>query len=407
MKPVSFALSLLFVTHSLFASNFNQDQSEAVFEESLYDSYTQNIKANSKSLYRISLSELQKPQLFIDALWDQITTQGLVEAQNSLSELSTQELAFADQLRIEILRSWPQKATLPLTLTEKIELQLSQSTPESRRLRALLQSSKDLVASTHYRHWTFKETNLAFRTKTKEEIQDLFYRTPSAEAYNDGEYKETVRLFMFCRAKRIYPCMMVMKNKHGQPVLKEDGETLWHQPSLGMSKFRIHSSQRNGNTPSGVLTMDSVMPFADKQVSFGKYRRVILNFVPHSENEEFHKMFLPESAHSASWWKEAVVARDAGRGLLRIHGTGRIKTTPRDPHHPLRPTLGCVMQREGHVSGVTYKDQRHLLDQSMMSLDLEPIYDNETRIKGVMYLIELDAQRRAVSYNDVAGYLDL
>ena len=116
MKPVSFALSLLFVTHSLFASNFNQDQSEAVFEESLYDSYTQNIKANSKSLYRISLSELQKPQLFIDALWDQITTQGLVEAQNSLSELSTQELAFADQLRIEILRSWPQKATLPLTL---------------------------------------------------------------------------------------------------------------------------------------------------------------------------------------------------------------------------------------------------------------------------------------------------
>ena len=64
--------------------------------------------------------------------------------------------------------------------------------------------------------------------------------------------------------------------------MTDDGK-IWHQPALAASARGYPSNIVNGQTPQGVHTMDSVMPFADQYRSFGSYRRVILNWVPVEE----------------------------------------------------------------------------------------------------------------------------
>ena len=156
------------------------------------------------------------------------------------------------------------------------------------------------------------------------------------------------------------------------------------------------------NTPQGIHTIDSVMPSADAQMSFGKFRRLILNFIPKSKNEVLTKSLLPESSLNSDWWKSAVVSRDIGRNLLRIHGTGKINVDKQTPYYPFMRTSGCIAQRENTYDGVTYRDQRHLLDTVMKALDLAAIYENETQAKGILYLMEIDDKNAPVTLEDLS-----
>jgi hypothetical protein len=113
-------------------------------------------------------------------------------------------------------------------------------------------------------------------------IRDLYHRSNHALYYKGGLYFGKPTLFMFCRSDRTFPCLFLMKDRWGTPVRTPNG-SLWHQPALGLSKYGIPSHKRNGNTPSGIHEINGVMPFANKPYSFGKWRRLILNFVPASE----------------------------------------------------------------------------------------------------------------------------
>jgi len=97
----------------------------------------------------------------------------------------------------------------------------------------------------------------------------------------------------------------------------------------------------------------------------------------------------------------SVVARDVGRSLLRIHGTGRINTWPDSSWYPFIRTSGCIAQRENTYNGVEFTDQRILLDTLMLAQGLEPKFENETRIKGLLYFIEINDQAKAVSVSDL------
>lgn len=67
-------------------------------------------------------------------------------------------------------------------------------------------------------------------------------------------------------------------------------------------------------------------------------------------------------------------------------------------------STGCVSQREGTYEGVTYADQRHLLDQLMLASGLPAVYENEPAIRGLLYLIDLDDSPRPVTPADLASY---
>jgi hypothetical protein len=129
---------------------------------------------------------------------------------------------------------------------------------------------------------------------------------------------------------------------------------------------------------------------------------MILNFIPKSKNEVLMKSLLPASSQVSDWWKPTTVARDIGRNLLRIHGTGKINTDKNTPYYPFMRTSGCIASRENTYDGVTFTDQRELLDMMMKAMDLAPSFENETSIKGILYLVEIDDLNEPVTLNDLA-----
>lgn len=228
--------------------------------------------------------------------------------------------------------------------------------------------------------------------------RDLLNQNVRTDLYANGEYAKALRIFMFCRDDRHYTCLMVMKNAAGAFV-KVNGQ-YWAHKSLGFARTGRTYDQSNGNTPAGVLQIDGVMPSADKQLFFGKYRRMVLNLVPRSTNEEKLKLLLPASSHSANWWKESTIARNMGRGAFRIHGTKR-EANRDEPHFPFLGTAGCIAQRENTYDGVTYKDQRNLLDDLMKTLGLAPVYANEPKIKAILYVMNIDNVKKSVELSDL------
>lgn len=239
------------------------------------------------------------------------------------------------------------------------------------------------------------EQQQLFRKKTKDEIIDLVFESPSLESVetSGSSYGGGFKLFLLCRRDRSYPCLFFMKNASDRLVREEDG-SLWTLPALAMSAGNIPYHTTNGHTPSGVHTIDSVMPWANRQEAFGKFRRLILNWLPNAKST---KSFLPESARQKRWWKQASIARDNGRKWLRIHGTGRVNRDEESSHYPHSPTEGCVSVREGTYNNTEFTDQRKLLDKAMEAMELQPLFKNEPNLKGVLFVIELDEKEERVS----------
>lgn len=385
----------------LFSFTSFASREQSILEEQTYDQFVKQLNTSASTISFVGLSPVDH-KTFVDALWDQITFEDKTHLKKVITALPKSTFPIADQIRLELLQAWPKKIVLPKSFA---------SSQLSLRAQLLILSYSDHISNfsdfegvlPQKEKQSFAKSNIP---ENKEMIRDLYFNTPNVEDFRDGKYKDSVRIFMFCRKNRRYKCIIMLKDKDNKPVMREDGETHWHQPALGLSSRGYPSHKRNGHTPAGIHLINSVMPYANKQHLFGKFRRFILNWVPSSANEELTKKFLPESSHNSKWWKQASVARDVGRGLIRIHGTGRYPTNTSRPNYPLRPTAGCIMQREG-IPGKNYKDQRHILDASMKALGLEAKYENEVELRGVVYLIEMDNRRKTVTYSDVKVYLGL
>jgi hypothetical protein len=239
-------------------------------------------------------------------------------------------------------------------------------------------------------------------TLTKTMVLDLATVEPDIAKYNHGEFASRPRVYMFCREDRSYPCLMFIKNYQSHLQRNADG-SLWTQPSLGYSRHHKKYNQSNGNTPSGVFRIEGPMPQTTKPFAFGKFRRLRLDFVATSPNEIDQQNLLPASSHGESWWHEAIVARDIGRGLFRIHGTG-VPSLPGTHFYPFVGTSGCVAKRENHHDGIDYVDQHLFLQELMIATGLTPAPDNELKIKGLLYIVNIDNKRGAVTAQDLADY---
>lgn len=403
---MSFALAL--TTLSVWANPKFQN----VYEETLYHSFKETIVSGEKTNFKnINGFTAQEQSLFVDALWDLVEEQN-PEAIKALDEVNTITYDLIDRLRVGILRiKYKRAEVLPQDLVDELSSVLLNPVVETKIIYTLAAYEAELtgaghtdiieLAKKHPEYFDISEDEVRRREITDDIVADLFHKTPDITTYMNGEYVKSVKIYMFCRENRLYPCLMTMRNVHGEVVRNEDG-SIWTNPALGSSARGLPSYTRNGNTPAGVWTIDSVMPYADQQMSFGKFRRMMLNFIPKSKNEVLLKSLLPESSHNQEWWKPTVVARDVGRNLFRIHGTLKINKDPSTPYYPFMRTSGCIAQRENTYGDVTYKDQRDLLDDIMTAMDLEPTYENEVKVKGVLYLIEIDDHNAPVTADDLA-----
>lgn len=222
----------------------------------------------------------------------------------------------------------------------------------------------------------------------------------SARAVQELLHHPTGRLtvFAFLHKDRTRPGTLVVRNHKGEFFTRKNGD-VWSISILGLSSRELSFHHSNGCTPMGVYTLDSVMPEANNTYEFGKYRRLIVNFIPASTGETGLKRYLPESHHSLNWWKQSVLGRELGRSLLRIHGTGRTNNNFFTPYYPFVPTSGCLATNEASVLGMKeYHDQRLLLDVLMEASGLEPSYENESKIHGLLYVVEFDDNLSALSF---------
>lgn len=388
----------------------NAPLEENVIEEVLYYDFQEKIESGKGFNHFLSFSPKEQT-LFVDALWD-LSEEGNSSALKFLDEMDPFHYELTDQLRVAILKmKYRQVTRLPGLLEAELLNVLLIPSVDTRLIYTIAAYEAELLKAGHdeiiYRAKNHPEYfDIAAEEVKAEEVStamvaDLFHHTPDVTTYMNGEYVKSIKLFMFCRDNRLYPCLMVMKDIHGEIVRNKDG-SIWTNPALASSARGIPSYSRNGNTPAGVLTIDSVMPSADQQLSFGKFRRMILNFIPKSKSEALTKKLIPESSHQSDWWKPAVVARDIGRNLLRIHGTGKINKDPSTPYFPFMRTSGCIAQRENTYGSVTYKDQRELLDDVMRAMDMAPKYSNEVSIKGFLYIVDLDDENSPVTERDLA-----
>ncbi len=251
---------------------------------------------------------------------------------------------------------------------------------------------------------------------SQQEVREVFDFNADLNSYQQGQYANAVRLYVFCRSNRDFPCHILIKRPDGELHRGEDGQ-IWHGLGLAASAKGLPAEQRDGQTPMGIQSMDSVMPEANFPELFGKYRRVILNWIPNQAEfiqtktgwqlpEPVMEQLLPASTHGANWWRQAALARDIGRVDLRIHGTGRPNLDPALPWFPFRKTSGCFAQREAVVDGHEYKDQRVLLDNVMMAMGLKLSEENELQIKGLLYLMEVPGEG-ALSLEELASVLGI
>lgn len=385
--------------------------SSTVFEEKIYEQFKLSLlQHGNNEIQGFQLTTFEQ-KLLIDALEDLMSEEQSERITKKLSSIKSFSFNNVEKIRIEILRleTRSQNSIEKLAL---VELLNELKKPEiDKRLIYILAAHKNVLAKAGHwdilqlakKHAGFNDFNVPSDDVTSDIVTDLFYNTPDVTSYMGGEYKKSVKIFMFCRRNRLYPCLMVMKDINGNEVRMNDG-SIWTNPSLASARTGFPSHQRNGNTPAGIFTIDSVMPVADQQLSYGKFRRMILNFIPSSEDEKLIKSLLPPSSWSHSWWKPTLMARDIGRNLFRIHGSGKINDDPAATYFPFMQTLGCIAQRENTYNGTTYKDQRALLDTIMINMDLIPMYDNEPSVKGILYVLELNDKNSAVSMNDLKEY---
>lgn len=208
---------------------------------------------------------------------------------------------------------------------------------------------------------------------------------------------EKLSIFALLHHDRTKPGKLLIRRPDGRFLINASGH-LWSIPILGLSSRGLAFNHSNGNTPQGIFTVDSVMPEANYPEEFGSYRRLIVNFISKSTDEGKLKKFMPVSQYSLNWWKPGVVAREMGRSLLRIHGTGR-STNILKPYYPMVPTSGCLATNEVNLFGLYRShDQRNLLDALMLALDLVPNFDNESKIHGLLYVVEFDGKFQALEF---------
>lgn len=385
---------------------------ETVLKENLYYHFQNVIQSPNKTLTKSQSGfSAFEQSIFVDALWD-LAEEGSDAALDYLGDEIPFHYDLVQKLRVGILRIKHNRATtLPSELSLEIINTLQSPNVDIKLIYLVAAYEVELlaagmealvdVAKLHKEFFDISADQEKKNDITQDEVEDLFHSTPDITTYMNGEYVKSVKIFMFCRSNRLYPCLMVMKNVHGEPVRNEEG-VLWSNKALASSSRGLPSYVRNGNTPAGIHTIDSVMPAADAPLSFGKFRRMILNFIPRSSNEALIKSLLPESSKNSDWWRPAVVARDIGRNLLRIHGTGKINTDKNTPYYPFMRTSGCIAQRENTYDGVTFKDQRNLLDSILKAMDLASTYENETSVKGILYVVEIDDANSPVTLEDLA-----
>lgn len=233
----------------------------------------------------------------------------------------------------------------------------------------------------------------------------FFEKSKNAKSLKSKELQELLNqdnqmnvLFAILNPDRSIPGRLFFKKSHG--TFHHEKQKVWNIPILGHSGRGLNFHHSNGNTPLGVYLIDSVMPEANNQMEYGQFRRLKVQFIQKSHHEKVLKSYLPNSHHGLSWWAQACLARDMGRSLLRIHGTGRVNYNPFSSFYPMTPSSGCLTTLEKSFFGLrTHDDQNQLLKVLMEGQNLNPVFENELKIHSLLYVVEYSGTYQTLEFS--------
>jgi hypothetical protein len=371
----------------------------------LYDQYSEQIKFGKTDFQSYSLIN---KDVYVDALWNAAIEDSEISITRSLSGLSIQSDRNTAKLFIlaHFKRDTANTQKYYKMLMERIYgMKISNAglyVLWAYKLDKSYPSMYTKAKDNYFEEFHYFMIVNKFMPKSIEEISSLINETPTLTSNTMKSYSNSPRLFLFCRHSRDYACRFVVKNNDGDYL--KNGLDIWSLPALahGRGDTKFHTT--NGYTPQGVHTIDSVMPEANRQRAFGKNRRVILNFLPGTQGNEYEIEAIPGDAKFSTWWHEANISRTVKRQYLRIHGTGRLNTDPKTPYYPHLTSSGCITVREGSYGKNKFNDQKVILDALLRASDLDSNFSNELKIKGLLYVVEIDDEKRAVTRADLTKY---
>jgi hypothetical protein len=252
IKLMSLALLITFIS-SDWALDTN---SQTIVEETLYQNFQQSIKTQDDNKIKsvMGFSSFEQ-SLFVDALED-LADEGSEAAIEYLNSEAPFYYDLVQKLRIGILRiKYKRAPVLPIELNNEIVNVLQTRSVELKIIYLIAAYEAELteaghtevidLAQTHPQYFDIKEDPSAINDITEDMIADIYHQNPDITTYMNGEYVKSVKIFMFCRNNRLYPCLMVMKNVLGEPVRLADG-TLWSNPSLASSSKGLPSYSPSG-----------------------------------------------------------------------------------------------------------------------------------------------------------------
>lgn len=218
------------------------------------------------------------------------------------------------------------------------------------------------------------------------------------------KYKKAPRVYVLCRKNREIPCLMVIRNEKGEWATqdgKKNQNKIWQQKVMASSNKGWSFYKRLGHTPSGVYSIDGVMPFTNRQKLFGKFHRLIINYLPGNAGDlSYSQKFIPESWQDADWWKQAPLAKVLGRNLIRIHGTGK-RARRATGYYPLVKTNGCIAEVEGTYFGKKQTGQKDLLDKLQQIQKIK----GPDKIHALLYVIEIDDKNEQINSSEIQKVL--
>jgi hypothetical protein len=238
--------------------------------------------------------------------------------------------------------------------------------------------------------------------------------TELAHLFRHQSTQQKKVIYSFQRHNRDHPGMAIVQNADGHFMRHGDGRLMVFQ-QLARSASNLPYFIKNGNTPQGVFSilgtavannkligptpnLQMIMPFENKWERYFQYPTG-MSWNPAMDSLQLYLDLLPPTWRRYSFATESFYAGKIGRNAIIAHGTTIDPEYFKDkPFYPLTPTMGCLCAKElWNIS-----NGRLLMSEQF---NLVSAFIASPGSKGYLYVIDVDDEQRAVTREDVEGWV--
>ncbi len=215
-------------------------------------------------------------------------------------------------------------------------------------------------------------------------------------------------VFSFQRYDRQRFGLAVVRGANGKFVRNADG-SLFNIPHLANAITNLPGTITNGNTPQGLFAINGAGTATNKwigptpylhskvpvEATVAEFEHVDEAQVQNSWTDAVYQSFLPETWRQYTPFKEALLAGQAGRDEMLLHGTTINSNYYRGAtFYPGTPSAGCLVAMEVWNPS----DGRQ---QSSDQLSLAKAFTRDGRDRGYLVVVEIDDRLDPVALEDV------